>query len=284
MSRAGQGRVRQPRRQREGPPGGRDARRGRAPGPAQAGRHDRRADERQHRHRPRHGGGDSRLSLHPRDARQDVARKDRSVARLRRRRRHHADERRRRIRPNRTTASPTGWHPRYRARFSRISFTTTSIPRRTTIRPVRRSGSRPRGTITHFVAGIGTGGTISGTARYLKEKNPAIHVIGADPEGSIYSGDIPRSYAVEGIGMNYLPETVDLRVIDEMVRVSDRDSFLDGAAHHARGGLARRRLFRDRGRRRRQAGEDASRRTRSSSSFFPTRAAATCRRSSTTTG
>jgi cystathionine beta-synthase len=51
-------------------------------------------------------------------------------------------------------------------------------------------------------------------------------VIGADPEGSIYSGDIPRSYAVEGIGMNYLPETVDLRVIDEMVRVSDRDSFL----------------------------------------------------------
>jgi cystathionine beta-synthase len=82
------------------------------------------------------------------------------------------------------------------------------------------------GEITHFVAGIGTGGTISGSARYLKEKNPSIHVVGADPEGSIYSGDIPRSYAVEGIGMNYLPETVDLRVIDEMVRVSDRDSFL----------------------------------------------------------
>ncbi|MGB6518064.1 MAG: cystathionine beta-synthase [Candidatus Cybelea sp.] len=83
-----------------------------------------------------------------------------------------------------------------------------------------------QGEITHFVAGIGTGGTISGSARYLKEKNPTIHVVGADPEGSIYSGDIPRSYAVEGIGMNYLPETVDLRVIDEMVRVSDRDSFL----------------------------------------------------------
>jgi cystathionine beta-synthase len=82
------------------------------------------------------------------------------------------------------------------------------------------------GSITHFVAGIGTGGTISGTARFLKEKNPAVHVIGADPEGSIYSGDIPRSYAVEGIGMSYLPETVDLRVIDEIVRVSDRDSFL----------------------------------------------------------
>ncbi len=82
------------------------------------------------------------------------------------------------------------------------------------------------GTITHLVAGIGTGGTISGTARFLKEKNPKIHVVGADPEGSIYSGDTPRSYAVEGIGMNYLPETVDLKVIDEMVRVPDRDSFL----------------------------------------------------------
>ena len=82
------------------------------------------------------------------------------------------------------------------------------------------------GLITHLVAGIGTGGTISGTARYLKEQNPAVHVVGADPEGSIYSGDTPRSYAVEGIGMSYLPETVDLKVIDEMVRVSDRDSFL----------------------------------------------------------
>jgi cystathionine beta-synthase len=83
-----------------------------------------------------------------------------------------------------------------------------------------------RGTITHFVAGIGTGGTISGTARYLKDQNPKIHVVGADPEGSIYSGDTPRSYAVEGIGMSYLPETVDMKVIDEMVRVSDRESFL----------------------------------------------------------
>ncbi len=83
-----------------------------------------------------------------------------------------------------------------------------------------------RGRITHLVAGIGTGGTISGTARYLKEQNPRVHVIGADPEGSIYSGDTPRSYAVEGIGLNYLPETVDLKVIDEVVRVSDRESFL----------------------------------------------------------
>ncbi|MDQ2858454.1 MAG: pyridoxal-phosphate dependent enzyme, partial [Candidatus Eremiobacteraeota bacterium] len=82
------------------------------------------------------------------------------------------------------------------------------------------------GTITHFVSGVGTGGTISGTARFLKEQNRAIHVVGADPEGSIYSGDTPKSYAVEGIGMSYLPETIDMRVIDEMTRVSDRDSFL----------------------------------------------------------
>jgi cystathionine beta-synthase len=82
------------------------------------------------------------------------------------------------------------------------------------------------GEITHLVAGIGTGGTISGTARYLKDRNPKVHVVGADPEGSIYSGDTPRSYAVEGIGMNYLPETVDLKVIDEVVRVPDRESFL----------------------------------------------------------
>jgi cystathionine beta-synthase len=82
------------------------------------------------------------------------------------------------------------------------------------------------GTVTHFVSGVGTGGTISGTARFLKERNRAIHVVGADPEGSIYSGDTPKSYAVEGIGMSYLPETVDMRVIDEMTRVSDRESFL----------------------------------------------------------
>jgi len=82
------------------------------------------------------------------------------------------------------------------------------------------------GTITHFVSGVGTGGTISGTARYLKERDSKIHVTGADPEGSIYSGDTPKSYAVEGIGMSYLPETVDLKVIDHMERVSDRESFL----------------------------------------------------------
>lgn len=81
------------------------------------------------------------------------------------------------------------------------------------------------GKITAFVAGIGTGGTISGTARYLKEMNPKIRVIGADPEGSIYSGDMPKSYKVEGIGEDFIPSNADLKIVDEVVRVSDKDSF-----------------------------------------------------------
>lgn len=81
------------------------------------------------------------------------------------------------------------------------------------------------GKITCFVAGIGTGGTISGTAKFLKEKNPQIKIIGADPEGSIYSGDMARSYHVEGIGEDFIPGNVDMKIVDEMVRVSDKESF-----------------------------------------------------------
>ncbi|HME80520.1 MAG TPA: cystathionine beta-synthase [Candidatus Eremiobacteraceae bacterium] len=82
------------------------------------------------------------------------------------------------------------------------------------------------GKITHFVSGIGTGGTISGVAHYLKKKNASIVVVGADPEGSIYSGDTAKSYKVEGIGEDFLPATVDLKAIDRIERVSDKDSFL----------------------------------------------------------
>ncbi len=81
------------------------------------------------------------------------------------------------------------------------------------------------GKITHFVAGMGTGGTISGTARFLREKNPKIRIIGADPEGSIYSGDMARSYKVEGIGEDFIPGNVDMKIVDEIVRVSDKESF-----------------------------------------------------------
>jgi cystathionine beta-synthase len=82
------------------------------------------------------------------------------------------------------------------------------------------------GKITHFVSGIGTGGTISGVSHFLKRQNPAITVIGADPEGSIYSGDTAKSYKVEGIGEDFLPATVDLKAIDQIERVSDKESFL----------------------------------------------------------
>jgi cystathionine beta-synthase len=82
------------------------------------------------------------------------------------------------------------------------------------------------GRITHLVASIGTGGTISGVGRYLKSQDPAIQVIGADPEGSVYSGGSGRPYLVEGIGEDFWPEAYDASVVDDVVMVSDRDSFL----------------------------------------------------------
>ncbi len=81
------------------------------------------------------------------------------------------------------------------------------------------------GRVTAFVAGVGTAGTITGTARYLKERNPAIKVIGADPSGSIYSGDDPHPYKVEGIGTDHFPENWTPSLVDEVIRVDDRTSF-----------------------------------------------------------
>jgi cystathionine beta-synthase len=90
--------------------------------------------------------------------------------------------------------------------------------------------SQTEGRLTAFVCGVGTGGTISGAGRFLKERNPDVLVVGADPEGSIYSGDTPRPYLVEGIGEDFLPSTFDPSVVDRYVRVSDRDSFLTARA------------------------------------------------------
>lgn len=81
------------------------------------------------------------------------------------------------------------------------------------------------GRITHFVCGVGTGGTISGIGRYLKEQDPAIQVIGADPEGSVYSGGSGRPYLVEGIGEDFWPTTYDPSVVDQVIAVSDAESF-----------------------------------------------------------
>src|SRR5262249_33883125 len=89
------------------------------------------------------------------------------------------------------------------------------------------------GRITHFVSGIGTGGTISGTARYLKEQNPRIRIIGADPYGSVFktykeTGQLMQAtpYLVEGIGQEIIPENVHMKYIDQIINVTDRDSFL----------------------------------------------------------
>jgi cystathionine beta-synthase len=90
------------------------------------------------------------------------------------------------------------------------------------------------GRITHFVAGVGTGGTISGVARYLKERNPEIKIIGADPEGSVLSGGTPRPWKVEGIGEDFVPKTFNSQLVDDWVRVGDAEAF------HVARGLARR--------------------------------------------
>jgi cystathionine beta-synthase len=82
------------------------------------------------------------------------------------------------------------------------------------------------GTVTHFVTGIGTGGTVSGTGRYLKDVSGGrVRVIGADPEGSVYSGGSGRPYLVEGVGEDIWPETYDKTICDEIIAVSDAESF-----------------------------------------------------------
>ncbi|MCB9040558.1 MAG: pyridoxal-phosphate dependent enzyme [Lewinellaceae bacterium] len=87
------------------------------------------------------------------------------------------------------------------------------------------------GRITHFIAGMGTGGTITGTAKYLKEQNSDIRVIGIDAEGSLYrhfydgtEGEA-KGYKIEGIGQDFLPETIDLSLVDEVITVSDKEAY-----------------------------------------------------------
>jgi cystathionine beta-synthase len=82
------------------------------------------------------------------------------------------------------------------------------------------------GRITHLVAGVGTGGTITGTARYLKERNPDLVVVGADPVGSIYSNAEVKPYLIEGVGEDFWPETFDPQIVDRWETVSDKDAFL----------------------------------------------------------
>jgi len=82
-----------------------------------------------------------------------------------------------------------------------------------------------KGKITVFVAGVGTGGTVSGVGKYLKERNPNIKIVGADPEGSVLSGGSPKPWKVEGIGEDFVPKTFSSKYVDDWVRVGDAESF-----------------------------------------------------------
>jgi cystathionine beta-synthase len=93
------------------------------------------------------------------------------------------------------------------------------------------------GRVTHLVVALGTGGTVSGIGRYLKERRPEVVVVGADPAGSVYSGDAPRAYLTEGIGEDFWPSTYDANICDVVVRVSDRDSMLMARAATRREGI-----------------------------------------------
>ncbi len=93
------------------------------------------------------------------------------------------------------------------------------------------------GRVSHLVIAIGTGGTISGAGRYLKERSSSVQIVGADPAGSVYSGGTPRAYLTEGIGEDFWPATYDTEMCDLIVRVSDRDSMLTARVATAREGI-----------------------------------------------
>ena len=113
---------------------------------------------------------------------------------------------------------PNAWQPN--------QFTNMSNPEIHYLTTGPEIWEQTRGQVTCFVSGIGTGGTISGVGKYLKDRNPNIKIVGADPEGSILSGGQPKSWKVEGIGEDYVPKTFNSQVVDEWVRVSDKESFL----------------------------------------------------------
>jgi cystathionine beta-synthase len=83
------------------------------------------------------------------------------------------------------------------------------------------------GKFDYFVCGMGTGGTITGTSRYLKEQNPSLKIVGADPVGSIFSGGEPGQYLVEGIGYDFWPQVFDVKLVDQMFAITDQESFAE---------------------------------------------------------
>jgi cystathionine beta-synthase len=124
---------------------------------------------------------------------------------------------------------PGAWRPNQFANLSNpdVHYRTTGM----------EIWDQTEGRVTAFVAGVGTGGTISGVGRYLKDQNPDIKIIGADPEGSVLSGDKPQPWKVEGIGEDFVPKTLNSQLVDEWVRISDSESFLTARALARREGL-----------------------------------------------
>ena len=225
-----------------------------ASGALQPGRHDRGADLGQHRGRPGHRGGRRRATSACSSARTRSARTRSACCAPTAPRSWSARPRSRRTTRTPTTRSPTGWPARPRAAGSPTSTPTRRTRPRTTAPPARRSGRRPTGRSPTSWPGIGTGGTISGTGRYLKEVSGGrVQVIGADPEGSVYSGGTGRPYLVEGVGEDIWPETYDKNICDQIIAVSDARVVPDDPAAGQRGGAAGRRLVRH-GRGRRAAG------------------------------
>jgi cystathionine beta-synthase len=124
---------------------------------------------------------------------------------------------------------PGAWRPN---QFSNLA--NPEIHYRTTGREI---WEQTEGRVTDFVAGVGTGGTISGVARYLKEQNPEIKIVGADPEGSVLSGGTPQPWKVEGIGEDFVPKTFNSQLVDDWVRVGDAESFHTARALARREGI-----------------------------------------------
>src|SRR5438105_1698261 len=124
---------------------------------------------------------------------------------------------------------PGAWRPN---QFTNLA--NPDIHYRTTGREV---WEQTEGRVTVFVAGVGTGGTLSGVARYLKEQNPDVKIVGADPEGSVLSGGTPRPWKVEGIGEDFVPKTFNSQLVDEWIRISDAESFHTARALARREGL-----------------------------------------------
>src|SRR5437763_3896627 len=112
---------------------------------------------------------------------------------------------------------PGAWRPN---QFSNLS--NPEVHYRTTGHEI---WEQTEGRISAFVAGVGTGGTITGVGKYLKEQNADVRIIGADPEGSVLSGDKPRPWKVEGIGEDFVPKTFNSQLVDEWIRIGDGESF-----------------------------------------------------------